>query len=1489
MVRTSQNHRNPGSDKRTGWKRVFRMVRRVLKFGLLGLTALVLILGTVVLVPLLRTALLEWGVGMADDALPGRLTVAKVRWPSLVHLVLEDALWVAGPESAAGDTLADVALVDLVVDLRSLGKREGRIPSLQVKARNLDVPLITATMASSDPPVIPDSVQTPEPPAEVPFLRPGSLPGLPSLELDRLEVSADRIRLTPDVDMLDIQVAGRADARPGAATALVVDHAAVRFHGAAGDSTGPPEWDAQVGHLGLGVTLEVTSGKDGGWSLVAAGLDSLNLNMVSHDLPQLGESGADREPVNFRASGRVTQGDGMYDGRLVCDFVLPGSRMFRARLPEDFPHEEFGRVAGSLTADGRYEDPRAQVALRLDLGSNTWLEKGVIVGEVGADFPDDPDVPDQGSQGLRNVVARLDTLDIAIEGIQVAGSGKWGEKEGALDVNLAVENLQLPGRVVAHLNPELRDLLEASQRMKLVADAGVRMAGEQYSGQVDCNFDLPGSESFNRWLPSDFPHQEFDALVGDLSLTGQYTAPLVSAAVTLDLGSNTWIKHFDLAGQAEADLDQMKSEGLSVVKARLDTLALDLGDLSAEAAGEWDAGQGGVSLKVRATDFLIPDLILDRLDPELRTAWADSDKVNLDAVADLELAGSRYSGQVDCSFDLPGSENFRPWLPENFPHEDFETLVGEFAVTGSYEAPLAKATVRLDLGANSWLDQGLISGSASADVEKLKAQDFQELSARIDTLEIDGLGILISAAGYLEPGSVELKLESAVTDLTLPLVFVDPKYADAEMDLNLEAAVGGSLENPVIDARCGGRFVEQALAVPEFDFQLKGDREKVAASLSAGGGLRYRNTKLDSFQVEVGGQLAALDTLLVDYGLAVWGPRGNLKVGGSARGDSLREVTIDSLVAVWLGEEMRLQEPVALTVGPDPNEFVLTPLDFSGEPGSVTAEGFWNDEGMDLVAGLDLLLGEDLLQLVAPSQLWSLNGGTDLKLEASAELERGGDDPAVVGRVGAALISHRDERPFGVDLSFTSLGGAQAELKAEFSLTSADSVLLKADLDWPGKSESTHGFWHPDPDRDLVVTVPQQRLDLKQINRRLPAEVVLNGTIDLGAEVHVFPPGKGEAEPDSLALIPLRGSISGTLGSSHLRMELPNRSWLKTVVDATLDGPLADPLLKARVEVKDGFIRIPEIPRNLLPSEGRSQLWALNDSLLAQRDTTRGSPGDGLDPGATVLFRAPEQAGPSLDPAGPALLPEMDVELLITNDLRIIGYGLDVKLLGSVKVTRGFDKKNVPGPSLQGDVRVREGSLKVMNRVFNFDRGNIQFTGGVPANPRLNLALESQVNTYLVRLLVSGRADNPVIELTSEPDLGEEDIMAVLLFGQPMNDLDNDQRGRMGEESDPSQELQKNLAGLAMAFGTKGLQDSMNETFGVDMVQMGSDSEGGSTLVVGKFITPDIMIKYNQSLEKSGTYFMTLEYTLTRYFKVMTTYGQGDEDSGAQLQWSRRY
>lgn len=1307
--------------------RLLRVLRRILTVALLAAAGLVIVLTIAFLFAPSRNAMLGWGVRFADEALPGSLTVGDATWPSLGRLILKDLLWISEAAIAPGDTLAEVAVIDLTLDLGALKSREGKIESLVLDVRQVDVPAIaeaTANMAG-DAGLDPTESAPASPPKNFPFLHQGGLPGFPSAVLDQLDLEVDLARLAPGISVQDLVFSGRADFRGDRPAVAVVEHVEARLLAAVADSAGAPVWEVALDHLGLGLKLEASADETGSWTMDAVELDSLDLEIAPLANPQLTEIWHQSESVILQATGEATRSGSNYTGRLDCEFVLPGAARFHPWLPEGFPYEEFRSVAGHLALEGGYDDPLAQAILRLDLGSNSWLDTGLIVGSAAADLQA------LKSRGWEQLTARLDTLDIDLKGVLLEASGNWGPTDAdlVLDVNL--------------------------------------------------------------------------------------------------------------------------------------------------------------------TDFRLPGMVLGSLDPALKEIVQDMDQVNLAAKADLERRGPRYSGTLASEFLLPGADHFQAWLPEDFPCEEFESLQGDLSVAGDYENSRAGATLRLDLGASPWVDKGLVSGAATADLDSLKVGGLRALTARLENLELALHGVDLSAAGELEPGRLDLDLEAALTDFHLPGLFAGDDLKGAEVDVGLAVAVGGSLEEPGIDALAQGSFRQETLAIPTFEFQLQGDRTNVAAFVRAGGGLVFEGTSLDSLRAEVQGRMVALDSMAVNFGLAAWQGTNHVAVGGAVRGDTVREVRVDSLILAAFDRHMRTRAPVTFTMGPQPGVFQLTELDFAGDPGSVTAQGAWNEETMDLAAGVDLLVTEDLLQLLVPAPLWSFNGGVDLKLDASADLEGTDQKPEVVGQVRAIMLPHRDEPPFGVDLSFNSLGGVEAVLNADLAVTSADTSLLTAQLVWPGVAGTERGFWQPDPQRNLTVTVPSQDLDLDRINRRLPEQMVLHGRFSVAAEASVYPPGEKAADDDSLATVPLRGNIDATLATHDLRIDLPNRSWLTAAVDASFSGPLKDPTLGARVEVTSGFIRIPEMARNLHPVEGESLLWALNDSLLAAMDSTTT---DSLAMGSPVvrrdslqIFVPPNLEGPQLDRKGPAFLPDLDLEVVIRDDLRIIGYGVDLKLGGNVAVARGFDADGLPGPAVTGDIRATEGNVKVMNRVFLVERGHIKFAGSVPPDPRLDLMLESQVNAYLVRVLISGLASKPVIELTSEPDLAEEDIMAVLLFGQPMNDLDSDQRGRMDEENDPSRELQKNLAGLAMAFGTKGLQDTMSDSFGVDLVQMGSDSSGASTLMVGKFITPDIILKYNQSLENSGTYFMTLEYSLNRYFKMVTTYGQGEEASGAELRWSKRY
>jgi len=355
--------------------------------------------------------------------------------------------------------------------------------------------------------------------------------------------------------------------------------------------------------------------------------------------------------------------------------------------------------------------------------------------------------------------------------------------------------------------------------------------------------------------------------------------------------------------------------------------------------------------------------------------------------------------------------------------------------------------------------------------------------------------------------------------------------------------------------------------------------------------------------------------------------------------------------------------------------------------------------------------------------------------------------------------------------------------------------------------------------------------------------------------------------------------IEGSLRTRDLRINLPNNSRAEVRADCRLSGTPADPKLSGTVTVSSGFVRIPERTRRLLPAQRTPALW----SVAAPDDSLLNAEGVGAD-----SVRTAWGPGVALE-APPAAMPDLDLKVSIPGNFNIHGYGLDTEVAADVHITRGYDRAGRPGPSLQGSAHTVRGTLRFMNRRFDVVKAKVTFTGAVPPDPELDVQLEALVDATTIRLRVTGHASDPQIELNSIPDMNEADIMAVLLFGRAVNDLDTDQRGRAQSEEDPARQFRENMAGLALAFGTADLQNSMSNTLGVDIVELGADAQGGSTLTAGKYLGPKILIKYNSSLEKSGTFFVTLEYTLSQVFRVVSTYGRGEQASGLELKWLRRY
>jgi len=929
-----------------------------------------------------------------------------------------------------------------------------------------------------------------------------------------------------------------------------------------------------------------------------------------------------------------------------------------------------------------------------------------------------------------------------------------------------------------------------------------------------------------------------DHLEGDLALT-----------VLDSLTGQPWeisLAHLGLGTRLVAEPDSLADRGL--VGAVIDSLSLRFDTVGGSGAADADAPGAW---------------------------WQASGPVRLLNSGHISREGGGYEAVFNSEFVLPGAVEFKALLPENFPHTRFDKVAGRLSLTGQYSQPRLDLALDVDLGATRWLDTGRLAGRIGADLDKLIADGLSVATVALDTLDFSLLGSSLRARGTLRQGDVDLALRVALVDSQLVTVFLEDTDDAVSVAADLEAAVSGPMSRPQVTLTLAGGVDSAPVRVPRLSLRIDAGPDGGQLVASLGGGVSAAGVSLDSAVTEIEFRRSDGDSLVAAATVAAWRGADRLALGVHAWADSLgrsvgRELRVDSLVVGVFGQEMRLAAATTLVLGPGPLDFDLTPLVFAGDLGEISVGGRIDEAGLDLAGSVRLLFPEALLNVMVPSSYWSSGGGTDFSLAADAEVLGPRDAPTMGGHLAARLLSHRAEPNLGVDLDFDLAGADTAGFKADLAVVVADSVVLQGHVYLPAGLDQA-GKWRLDGSRAAVVSIPEQTLGLARLNRMLPENVALEGPLKLEAEIRTTRAGGAGSREAS-------GAVTGHLLAEDLTVRLPNRSRLKMGVELRASGGLDQPKLSGRVEIESGFFRIPELPRDLHPVTGEALLWS-----LAAGDST-GSVADSL-----VVFVAPESSGPVVDSGGPRMLPELDLEILAPGNLRLHGYGLDTELAGDLKVERGVDADGRPQPKIHGDVHTVEGTLQFMNRVFDLERGEVRFAGEVPANPLLDMVLETDVNGTVVRILVSGTASDPVVELNSEPDLPEQDIMGVLLFGRPLGELDDDQRGGVEGEMDAGQQLRQNLAGLAMVFGTAGLQNRMSNTFGVDMVEVGSGSEGDATLMVGKFINPKVMLKYHHSLEKSGTYFLTMEYTLSRLFRLVTTYGQGEEDSGLEFKWSRRY
>jgi translocation and assembly module TamB len=234
----------------------------------------------------------------------------------------------------------------------------------------------------------------------------------------------------------------------------------------------------------------------------------------------------------------------------------------------------------------------------------------------------------------------------------------------------------------------------------------------------------------------------------------------------------------------------------------------------------------------------------------------------------------------------------------------------------------------------------------------------------------------------------------------------------------------------------------------------------------------------------------------------------------------------------------------------------------------------------------------------------------------------------------------------------------------------------------------------------------------------------------------------------------------------------------------------------------------------------------------------------------------------------------LDLAVRAPGNLWIRHSDLVSELSGDVRVR----KEKTRDLDLTGRIEVVRGWFAFQGRRFQITRGTVQFTGGGKINPTIELTAEYRLPEYQVEARVSGTADKPSLALSSQPPLEQADILALVLFGRPLNTLDKNEQSS----------LQQSAVNLASGFVAAKIASSVATALGLDSLGIDIREVSSGQVGIGRYIGDRTYVSASQQLSGEHGNEVSLEYKIAKDWKIGTS-ATSTGDSGIDIIWHKRY
>lgn len=783
------------------------------------------------------------------------------------------------------------------------------------------------------------------------------------------------------------------------------------------------------------------------------------------------------------------------------------------------------------------------------------------------------------------------------------------------------------------------------------------------------------------------------------------------------------------------------------------------------------------------------------------------------------------------------------------------------------------------------------AGQAIVANGRISGDRFHDLRLQVRALDVGFAGRLLELAG--EPDGQldgELQLNGAFAQPTgrVDLRWSEPQLAGWRGErIDLLANLDGErLQLSAHELRAGTQPLALELEVPASALEraLAGAGPRLPAALPDGLRARLRSDGLS---------LATLAPLLPESLPDLQGQlSSDLELVGGATFEVRGHLELSDGILTLPGRDPIEGLHARLDLRPEPGGFFADPLLVEVPELVLHATGPFDFDGP---RALELALA--VPDLAAFSEVHALAAPLVGAFEAHTSLRGDWIRPGIQGTANWTHPAPDLTHPHRIDLELAS---TDRDLIGQLSVFQETRVAAQGELRVPYGESGIPGLVEA-AEQSATIELRADDFDLASVAPLLPRYVRdLRGRADLGLSL------QGGTEQPSLTgtlqvregsvhvpaarqtFAPIAGSASFRDDSLHIeRLRVGSEG---AHADISGDVRLGAESTPAELDLGLAFVRLPIARSRPLTTDvdGQLRVQGALDALriegtlaLSETRVHLVQSGDATLREIVVIssdadreqrreMREREQRRDAFDRAA------VDVAVTVPRNSWVRGRGAALDVTGALRL-----EKN-PGNSLRisGQVDTVRGTYRFQGKRFDIRRGAVSFEGSADLDPLLDIEATHRVRDITIVIVLSGRASDPIVTLSSEPTMSEDDVLSYLFFGRSTSKLGSKQ---------PTGSLDRAATALAAGIALQEASRLVEDALPVDTIDVRIEEDGSSGDVgVGKYLTNDLFVRYERGFGTTATDGVRIEMRLSDQWSVETE-ASSDESAGADLVWSFDY